>query len=497
MNRHSLQRLVLFLALLAAGALWSDIAQAERRVALVIGNGAYVHTRALPNALNDALALDAFLKGIGFDVMLRENLGYKEFREAIREFGRVAAGADIAVVYYAGHGLELAGNNYLVPVDARLLNSGDLEYEAITLGSVLDGIRAKRMLNLIILDACRNNPLADKMALLNNTRRSVQRGLARIEPKGDVLVAFAANAGSVAEDGSVGAGNSPYAEALIRYLGAPGVDVRLALGGVRDAVLAATNHGQEPVIFGSLGGRVIPLVPGQPGSQASVPVREQEARSAWEVVKDTCSAGELELFLTRYKDTFYGDLASRRLKDIEILAACAGARGARTEDVLIRRIQAELHRAGCLGRQPDGVWAAQSASALQAFARYAGLGYSPSEPTQDALDDLERTKGRVCPLQCAAGETAKGDRCEKVERAAVPPPRPALPATEAAPPARQVTAPAMNGSCESARSACAQLRSQCLKTCREKFGNRTYGDCNNCLTSYPFCVSQAAGGACQ
>ena len=245
-------------------------ALADRRVALVIGNSTYRHTPELPNPRNDAEAIARLLGASKFDeVLLRTDLDRRGMHEAIRLFEPSARAADVALVYYAGHGLEVGGQNYLMPVDARLTRDSDLEHEAITLASLLGAASGARKLKLVILDACRNNPVSERMVLRAGRSRSVQRGLARIESKGDglasvetkgeVLVAYAAKAGTVALDG--GGRHSPYAEALLKHLATPGLDVLRMFGRVKDAVMTATNDAQEPWIYGSPGGESIVLVP--------------------------------------------------------------------------------------------------------------------------------------------------------------------------------------------------------------------------------------------
>ena len=192
-------------------------------------------------------------------------------REAVRRFTDAALAADVALVYYAGHGLEVAGENYLVPVDAKLLRDVDLEYEAVTLGSLLAAVDGARKLKLVILDACRNNPLGEKMALRAGRTRSVTRGLARLEATGEVLVAYAAKAGTLAQDGA--GRHSPYAEALLKHMATPGLDVLRMFGRVKEAVLEATNRGQEPWIYGSPGGEAFALVPAVLGTRINRALR--------------------------------------------------------------------------------------------------------------------------------------------------------------------------------------------------------------------------------
>ena len=235
-------------------------ALADRRIALVIGNGKYENAGVLTNPVNDAVAIGDLLKKAGFDVVdLRLNLGVVEFKRAVREFVDRAANADVAVVYYSGHGLEFGGVNYLVPVDAKLTSVLDMDDEAVSLDRILIAAGHVKKLSLIILDACRENPFHPTADDARVTR-GVSMGLAGVDQSvADTLIAFAAKAGSVSYDGD--GANSPFTTALLKYISQPGLDIRLALGKVRDDVLRATNHRQEPYVYGSLGGENVALVP--------------------------------------------------------------------------------------------------------------------------------------------------------------------------------------------------------------------------------------------
>ncbi len=260
-----LRQLLIYVFCLAAGALFATAAAAERRVALVIGNSSYKNATSLPNTINDANALAAMFKSVGFEVIIsRTDLGVVDFKRSVREFLITAENADIAVVYYAGHGIEIGGTNYLVPVDARLSRDYDVDDEAVSLDRIVWALQSVRRLRLILLDACRDNPFAAKLRSAG-MRAPSRGGLAKIEEvSADTLVAYAAKAGSVSYDGD--GVNSPYATALIRHLGEPGLDIRIALGRVRDDVVAMTGGRQEPFIYGSLGGSTIALV--APGAVA-------------------------------------------------------------------------------------------------------------------------------------------------------------------------------------------------------------------------------------
>jgi uncharacterized caspase-like protein len=236
-------------------------ALADRRIALVIGNGKYENAGVLANPTNDADAVADLFTKAGFDsVDRRRDLGVVEFKRAVREFVDRAASADVAVVYYSGHGLEIGGVNYLIPVDAKLTSVLDMDDEAVSLDRILVAAGHVKKLSLIILDACRENPFHPAADDARVTRGGVSMGLAGVGPTvADTLIAFAAKAGSVSYDGD--GRNSPFTTALVKYITQPGLDIRLALGKVRDDVLRATNHRQEPYVYGSLGGDSVALVP--------------------------------------------------------------------------------------------------------------------------------------------------------------------------------------------------------------------------------------------
>lgn len=248
---------------------------ADRRVALVVGNGAYQNVARLTNPPNDAAAFAEALKNAGFDaVEFRRDLKASELRRALRDFADTARSADVAIFYFAGHGIEIDGTNYLIPVDAALERDIDAVDEAIALDRVLSAVGPARKLRLVILDACRDNPFAKDMKR-SVAVRGVERGLAKVEPTTpNTLVAYAAKAGSTASDGD--GANSPFTAALIRYLLRPGLDVRKAFGFARDEVLKVTNNRQEPFMYGSLGGEDFILVPartlpGRSGTTMSLP----------------------------------------------------------------------------------------------------------------------------------------------------------------------------------------------------------------------------------
>ena len=282
----------------------ADPARAEKRVALVIGESAYQAVPQLPNPARDAEAMMGLFKKAGFDVVIgKRDLGVSELRRAVREFSEVSRDADIAVVYYAGHGIEVDGTNYLVPADAKLVSDFDIEDETISLERVLKALDPAKRLKLVILDACRDNPFTKTMKR-TVASRGIGRGLAKIEPTmSDTLVAYAAKAGAVAADGE--GKNSPFAIALLKHITEPGLDLRIAFGRVRDDVLKATSHRQEPFVYGSLGGDTLSLVP-----QVAKPVDpDAEARVHYELAAQVGTKEAWNSFLAKHPNGFFADLA--------------------------------------------------------------------------------------------------------------------------------------------------------------------------------------------
>ncbi len=279
-------------------------ALADKRVALVIGMSNYQQVPKLANPARDAEAMTSLFKKAGFDVVEnKRDLGIVDLRRAIRDFSEASRDADVSVIYYAGHGMEVDGANYLVPVDARLSNDFDVEDETVSLDRVLRALDPVRHLRLVILDACRDNPFSKTMKR-TVASRSIGRGLAKFEPTmSNTLVAYAAKAGAVADDGD--GQNSPFATALVKYIAEPGLDLRLAFGRVRDDVMKSTGNRQEPFVYGSLGGETMALVP-----QAAKPVDpEAQARVDYELAAQIGTKGAWDSFLASHATGFYANLA--------------------------------------------------------------------------------------------------------------------------------------------------------------------------------------------
>jgi hypothetical protein len=229
---------------------------AERRVALVIGNSGYKSTlvSTLPNPRRDAVAVADALRQAGFQTTELADLDRSSMVKALQAFRAKAAAADWALVYYAGHGIEINRANYLIPVDATLADSGDVEFETVSYDSVMNAIRGARALRIIVLDACRNNPYKAQMHQTLAQRGSLDRGLAAPpESEPGTLVVYSAKEGEVAIDGE--GVNSPFARAFVEQLRTPGIEVRRLFDNVRDDVMDATGRRQQPFTYGSLPGR--------------------------------------------------------------------------------------------------------------------------------------------------------------------------------------------------------------------------------------------------
>lgn len=248
-----------------------------KRLALVIGNSTYRNVPTLPNPANDAADIAAALNRLGFAVTLITNASFDQMRRGLIALGHDAAGADMAAVFFAGHGMEISGENWLIPVDADLKKDTDAANEAVSLRSVILQLSNTTSLGLVILDACRNNPFVAKMSRSPVLRAAIGGGLGRIEPAGNVLVAYAARDGTTALDGD--GRNSPFTAALLHNIETPGVEVTFMLRNVRDDVMEVTRNEQQPFVYGSLSRRAIYLA-GQPSPADQVSTNQTNAAPA-------------------------------------------------------------------------------------------------------------------------------------------------------------------------------------------------------------------------
>jgi uncharacterized protein len=224
---------------------FAEAGPGERRVALVIGNSDYVYVPRLDNPSNDATAVAQQLRDLGFSVTLLLNLDKASFEQRVREFANSLVGAEAAVFFYAGHGLQVDGRNYMVPVDANAANEADLPFELVAVDIALQRLANQRITNIVILDACRNNPLSEKLAkAIGDRANAVGQGLASIYAGVGTLVTFSTQPGNVALDGQ--GADSPFTEALLQHIATPNVDVLSMMRDVRRDVVTRTNKSQVP-----------------------------------------------------------------------------------------------------------------------------------------------------------------------------------------------------------------------------------------------------------
>jgi hypothetical protein len=433
-------------------------AWADRRVALVIGNSAYQNASQLPNPVNDAAAVAKVFRDAGFDVVqLHTNLGVSDLRRATRNFSEVAENADIAVVYFAGHGIEVDGANYLVPTDAKLDRDIDVDDESLSLERVLRVIEPARRLRLVILDACRDNPFAKSMKRTLATR-TIGRGLARVEPtSSNTLIAFAAKAGSTASDGVVA--NSPFTAALLKHLTQPGLDLRIAFGLIHDEVFDSTGHKQEPFLYGSLGGAFVSLVPQPvkvdiPAPPVAQPTPNADVRADYELAERVGTTDAWSYFLAAHPIGYYANLAHVQLAKLAAAKIAAGdqpslapaanplapvlpspeqpkplgqavalapAVAPGEPDIkpspalgpseIAAELQVKLKQIGCDPGSTNGQWGDRSRRALRNFNRYAGTNLDVEVASLQALDVVQSRTSRVCPLECDRGKRADGESC--------------------------------------------------------------------------------------
>lgn len=292
---------------------------AAKRVALVIGNSAYEHAAPLANPKNDALALALSLERLGFDVVKGVDLDHAAFSKAVRKFSKKLKGADVGLFFFAGHGLQVKGRNYLAPIDAALDDEADLDFEAMPVLTVLKQMERETKTNLVILDACRNNPLARNLARSMGTRSvGIGRGLARITSGVGTLIAFATEPGNVALDGD--GTNSPFTTALLKHIETPGLDIAQLMRRVRKDVIDTTSGRQVPWNNSSLTGDF--FFAGKPSgartetAKAEAPRRDLAAE-AWGTIQNTTSPAVIRTYLKRFPTGFYAELARARLGEIE------------------------------------------------------------------------------------------------------------------------------------------------------------------------------------
>jgi hypothetical protein len=298
--------LAVLMTLVASVGFAQAAAAARGRIALVIGNSAYRSVPGLANPARDANALAGALERLGFSARRLTDASFEDMRRALIEFGAEARGADMAVVFYAGHGMEIGGENWLVPIDAQLHSDTDAANEAIALKSAMLAVSGATELGLVIMDACRDNPFLTRMQRVGETR-AVSRGLAPVEPTENVLVVYSAKDGTTAQDGETG--HSPFTAALLKYIETPGLEINYLFRNVRDEVLAATRRQQQPFVYGSL-----------PGHAIYLKLPESADEQTWLVVETTSDISLLQRFVEQFPHSPHVAEARARIAALEAAA---------------------------------------------------------------------------------------------------------------------------------------------------------------------------------
>lgn len=442
----------LALFFLLVNALPAD-AMAERRVALIIGNSAYEYATPLRNPKSDATAIAALLKRLSFDVVLGTDLRHRDFADAVNEFSDKLIGADVALLYYAGHGLQVHGQNYLAPIDARLKHEAGLAFEAVRLSTIQALMERRNRTSLVFLDACRDNPLARTLARNMGTRSAaVGRGWARVETGVGTLIAFATQPGNVALDGE--GRHSPFTEAFLRHAETPGQDIEGLMRHVRVDVIDKTNGSQIPWSHSSLTQRFRFLEGKMPisGLDAKAPSTSRSADDSlelafWQAARGNGTKAAYEVYLKSYPDGAFAPLARLEIErlaqsDAKTSDEPSSSKAARERDDGVRKryqvataeptvaasepdrpeavlsrvdltlaVQRELKRVGCYAGGLDGKWGPGSQASLKRFAKFAKIRIASTHPSVDIFQSIKARKTRVCPVTCGPRHTVKNGRC--------------------------------------------------------------------------------------
>jgi len=331
-----MQRLpkLLFLFALSIGLLASaTLAGTERRLALVIGNSDYEHSTPLRNPINDARAMAATLAGLGFDLVEGYDLTRSEMDGVLRRFAREARQSDINIFFYAGHGMSVGGTNYIVPTDAEFLDETALDFEAVPVDFILRQMSLSDAVNLVFLDACRDNPLSRSLSRSMGATRSaaITQGLSeiKIENAGKgVAIAFATSPGEVAFDGD--GMNSPFTEALLRHIGTENMDITQVLSKVTGDVYEATDQGQRPWLNTSLTGPVflnrvepVALTPAAPLTDdvGAVPAPSananlEEQKLLFDLARETGAIEDYQAYLDTFPNGLFANNARRMIQSL-------------------------------------------------------------------------------------------------------------------------------------------------------------------------------------
>ena len=439
-------------------------AAAAKRVALVIGNSAYENVPVLPNPSADATELAREFEKLGYEVRLLLNATRAQLLDELRRFRFESLGAEHSVIYYAGHGVEIDRQNFIIPVDAELEADIDVEYEAVPLELLVAATSGAEDLQLVVLDACRDNPFLDQMTRTIATR-SIGRGLALYEPRGNSLVAYSAKEGTVALDGQ--GANSPYATAFLEALKKGDLEVGQFFREVRDSVIRKTNGQQEPFLYGSLSADPVFFSPTGPDVAAPTPdvtpstlpprtgglsdTKLAIDLAFWESIRSSNQARDFADYLARFPEGQFRPLAERRLAALQQPeepsrssatpadtdtppAARSGPPDLSLSRSQVRDLQARLNILGFPAGTEDGIPGRRTLGAVEAFRTKRGLG-GGRRIDQSLLDRLQdevsasqlaayRDRARAAQPAAPKPQAAK-PAAPQTPKAAAPAPKPA------------------------------------------------------------------------
>jgi uncharacterized caspase-like protein len=405
-----MNRLALVFAVAVGLTAGMGTALAEKRVALVVGNSSYTSTAPLRTPANDAADVASALDRLGFDVIRGIDLDYAGMREKVKLFSERLTGADVGLFYYGGHGIQVSGKNYLVPIDAKLSAASDLDFIAMDLDLVLRNMERETPTNIVFLDACRDNPLVANLAKSMGTRSStITRGLARVESGVGTLIAFATQPGNVALDGT--GRNSPFAAALLKVIERPGVPISDVMISVRRDVLRDTENRQVPWDHSSLTGQFYfaasasvapaPVATAAPAAKATTAdlVQPNLELAFWDSIKNEKNPRLFEAYLNRYPNGTFAEIAQVVLQDVKVAALQAadvtGDKLAITEPALVREARERLYELNFDPGPFDGPVGEPARRAVREFQQMSNL--SPDGAMSQGLLRRLREAGKLKP----------------------------------------------------------------------------------------------------
>ena len=426
-----------FLAIAALFAFTAG-AQAEKRVALVIGNSSYQHTAPLKNPRSDAEDMTAALKRLGFEVISGYDLDDRGMSQRVRDFARSLDGAETALFFYAGHGMQAKGQNYLLPINASLKTESDLDFETVSLDLVMKQMQRSVKVSLVFLDACRDNPLTRSLSG-GSRSAAIGTGLARIEEAQGTMISFSTQPGNVALDGA--GRNSPFTKALLKHIGTAGATIGDVMIDVRKQVIAETNERQVPWENSSLTGKFyfrpgaqpVPAAPttDAPRKDLGTAVSDQTLdHTFWTSIADSNDPVLYRDYLRRFPTGTYVSIAEAKLQASSprspgqpdpgtksiVTGTAEAQRGIESPKQVAMDMQRELKRVGCFGGKVDGSWGGQSRKAVEKFNEAVKLELEAESPTSQDLAKIKGFAGPVCEVASSQGTTTTPRREPRGER---------------------------------------------------------------------------------